>query len=310
MKMYKILALSFLYIAAMSAAVSQTTSDPTPTKINGPAWILGSQSVVTCERIGEKDNCVTVAVPKNLGKVTGILKLRPIRNSSASWWVFTTQTLAVCGVQLSTKQVACFAVDGLSAKSRPSYPVNGEQLNELVRSFEPHLPAFLAASAKVRVKLTPADEFSTMSDHCYETDECVEDMPRVIIDGNEGVGGGGGGFDEGNFGHDYSGGDGIDNIDPTTGQPYPQVFIYPPAPKWPKDITWCSMTGLFCSAPGEMTPPTPEACQRALKTCRDECTSIYDNNRNNLPGSGTDYPSRYRSCLRECMTNHNCGDNF
>ncbi len=179
--MCKILALSFLYIAAMSTAMSQTTSDPTTKKINGPAWILGSQSVVTCERIGEKDNCVTVAVPKNLGKVTGILKLRPIRNSSASWWVFTTQTLAVCGMQFSTKQVACFAIDGLSARSRPTYPTNGEELKELMRSFEPHLPAFLAAGAKVRAKLTPPDEFSTMNDHCYNSGECDEDMPRVII---------------------------------------------------------------------------------------------------------------------------------
>lgn len=211
-------------------------------------------------------------------------------------------------MQFSTKQVACFAIDGLSARSRPTYPTNGEELKELMRSFEPHLPAFLAAGAKVRAKLTPPDEFSTMNDHCYNSGECDEDMPRVIIDGNEGAGGGG--FGEIGFGHDYAGGDGVENIDPTTGQPYPQIIIFPPSPKWPKDITWCSMVGLFCSAPGEMTPPTPEACQRALKSCYDECTAIYDFDRNLLPGSGHDYASRYRVCVRQCMTNHNCGDNY
>lgn len=97
-------------------------------------------------------------------------------------------------------------------------------------------------------------------------------------------------------------------IDPETGLPIQQVFVYPPPPQWPTDLSWCSLIGIFCSSTAEITPPSPEACQRALRTCYDECTSVYVNNKENLPGGGTDYPSRYRICVRECMTNQGCQD--
>jgi RHS repeat-associated protein len=51
-----------------------------------------------------------------------------------------------------------------------------------------------------------------------------------------------------------------------------------------------------------------DRCVKALAECRMECTTIYVNNPNNLPGAGPDMPSRMRICIRQCMARNGCHD--
>lgn len=326
----KLVAACLLAYAAINSANAQTTSPPTPKKITGPNWINGTQTVAVCQPQAGAENCVIVAVPKAAGKMTGLLKIRPLRNTSASWWAFTTQTIAVCGMQMSTKKISCVPVEGVSGELLPAYPLRVSQVEELMNTLAPRKAEFLAAGRKVSLTLTPADQMSTNGDHCYDTGECVEDMPVVIIDGAGGGGGGGGG----DFGYGFEGwgaygaggggggevGDeppssgGVDDINPSTGQPYPKITIYPPPPKWPVDITWCSMIGLFCPKDpfANSTTPTPtrEQCVAAEGRCFNTCTDMYVMNPESLPGTGTNYHGRFKKCMRDCLAGTGCEHNY
>ena len=50
-------------------------------------------------------------------------------------------------------------------------------------------------------------------------------------------------------------------------------------------------------------------CEEILKGCRKICTDTYVDDRDRLPGMGTDYAGRLRRCIRECMTANGC-ENF
>lgn len=100
-------------------------------------------------------------------------------------------------------------------------------------------------------------------------------------------------------------------IDPSTGQPYPKVTIYPPPPKWPTDISWCSMVGIFCPKdPFAATTPTREQCVAAEGRCFNKCTDIYVYNPDSLPGTGTNYHGRFKRCMRECLAGTGCEHNY
>lgn len=156
-------------------------------------------------------------------------------------------------------------------------------------------------------------------------DDCDEDQSAVHTlsastaaffcddDPGEGDPGGGdpGGGDPGGLpGGGNDGGYGEANpfpteVDPTTGEQVPKVIIYPPAPRWPVDLTWCSLVGLFCSS----TPPDePDKayCDQQRRNAYNHCTSIFEIDPNKLPGSGSDMPSRYRVCVREYLDGTGC----
>ena len=317
----KVIAVCIFLYSIINIANAQSTPHLSINKITGPNWINATQTVAVCQPTIGGENCVTVTVQKAIGKMTGLLKVRPLRNTSVSWWAFTTKSLAVCGLQMTTRKNSCVPVEGLSGESLPVYPLRISQLEELMSTLVPYKAEFLMAGRKVSTALASAEEMSTDNDHCYETGECVEDMPVVIIDG----GGGGGG---GNFGYGFEGwggyGDGgseagdenpqpggVDDIDPSTGQPYPRVTIFPPPPRWPSVITWCSMVGLFCPKdPFAASKPSKAECDAARARCYTRCTDIYVANPENLPGSGTDYPSRYRKCMRECLAESGCAEDY
>jgi len=320
MNKWKILVLISAFLSIQNLPLAQTSIPRPIIEIKGPKWISGTQSVVTCKRIGDNEDCVTSKVPTAFGDMIGILRLKPIRNATTSWLAFTKKAIVVCGMQFSNKKIVCAPVNESTSDLPLYYPKTREQLVDTVKSFEQFQPSFSAAGKQVANALAPVGkkivgEVSTMSDREDGSDcgdGCDEDMPIVYVDGPSPGDSGGGGWGDSGWG-DWPGGNGgprtpPDNIDPETGLPIQQVFVYPPPPKWPTDVSWCSLTGLFCAKTTEITPPSPEACERALKICYEECTSIYVFNPEHLPGSGPDYPSRYRVCVRQCMGNHGCKD--
>jgi hypothetical protein len=47
-------------------------------------------------------------------------------------------------------------------------------------------------------------------------------------------------------------------------------------------------------------------CKAIERECKTGCTDVYEDDRNKLPGSGTNYQSRWRRCVRECMEAQGC----
>ena len=47
-------------------------------------------------------------------------------------------------------------------------------------------------------------------------------------------------------------------------------------------------------------------CKAVMRGCKNGCTDIYDDDRDSLPGTGTNYQSRWRLCVRNCMQAQGC----
>lgn len=292
-----------------SGVAAQNVKEKAASQITGPVWVSGSYGVISCLRTKNKEQCLTTSVSEEFGKIEGILRLKPLRNATTSWLVFTNKNLVICGAKVPTKQTACSPVEGFRDELRPAYPATRTDLKQIATQLSLSEPLREAGAQVSEILAAPVSNskvdgtVSTMSDgpptECEEGEgECDEDTPVIIIVGDLPGGGGGGG-----------GGGGVppEPIDPDTGLPYPQVRIYPPPPVFPKDLTWCSLVGLFCKT-YEMPPPSPEWCDDRRRECYESATDLYVNNPNALPGQGPDMPSRYRIFVRECLARHGCQD--
>lgn len=302
---FKKTAISLLFFIAQCASSAYAAEEKKFSEVTGPLWVTDTQVVIACTHNEEKEKCLTTKVEKNFGEIKGILQLKPLRNATASWIAVTNQTLVVCGVKVPTKQSACVEVDGFRSGLPIAYPKTTDDLVKLADRFTKSKDAFSAAGKQVSdilaapIKDSKGEPVYTLSED--EGPDCTvdcpdEDMPVIIIIGDSGGGGGGGGGPRPN-----------PDIDPNTGLPYPQVFVYPAPPVWPKDLSWCSLVGLFC-ATYEMPAPSQEWCYQKQQECYRQATDLYVNNREALPGSGPDYASRYRIFMRECLARVGCQD--
>jgi hypothetical protein len=52
----------------------------------------------------------------------------------------------------------------------------------------------------------------------------------------------------------------------------------------------------------------PERCKGVLNQCRQQCTDIFVDSPDSLPGTGSNMAGRLRRCIRECMQANDCGD--
>lgn len=141
-------------------------------------------------------------------------------------------------------------------------------------------------------------------------------------EGGGGIGGGGGESGGGIGGGDVGGGGACssctgyeepnpypDDIDPETGQPVPKVIIRAPAPVWPTDPSWCSLVGLYCSAPAAASGDDVEHaayCVAQELAAYNYCMNIYVTDPNHLPGSGYDMIGRFRMCVRAWLDSAGC----
>lgn len=130
--------------------------------------------------------------------------------------------------------------------------------------------------------------------------------------------GGGGGVDDGG-GDDGGGGSSDGGADAPPYNPYPgvdqnpgppqQVIVTAPLPVWPADPTWCSLVGLYCNAPiaaDDDTVGHASYCIAQELLAHDYCVNIFAVDPNQLPGSGSDYPGRYRMCVRNFLDSRGC----
>ena len=57
----------------------------------------------------------------------------------------------------------------------------------------------------------------------------------------------------------------------------------------------------WCSSDSE-----EERCQKVYEECSEDCSKIFEDNPENLPGSGRDYGARIRRCISECVKSNGC----
>jgi hypothetical protein len=47
-------------------------------------------------------------------------------------------------------------------------------------------------------------------------------------------------------------------------------------------------------------------CKAVERGCKEGCTGVFEDDPDKLPGAGSQYQSRWRRCVRECMQSQNC----
>jgi hypothetical protein len=49
-------------------------------------------------------------------------------------------------------------------------------------------------------------------------------------------------------------------------------------------------------------------CKKVLESCRSQCSDVFVDDPNKLPGSGSDMFGRIRRCIRECAAKNGCNN--
>jgi RHS repeat-associated protein len=95
--------------------------------------------------------------------------------------------------------------------------------------------------------------------------------------------------------------------------------VLPPRLPTPDLRSLCLIQPLLCLLPSPFNPltsgrtcreQTPDDCRVVAEKCRRDCTDVFVDDPNALPGSGRNFGIRLQRCIRECLDANGCGGYF
>ncbi|WP_256077452.1 hypothetical protein [Massilia sp. YIM B04103] len=295
---------------------------------------LNNSAVTVCNR--EINQCSTVSLPPSAGAVRQLLQGKFITHAQISWITISRKKAHVCALQKEGDSLAVcvqVATDVSKIKIETSPHISGgirwvftprtadvatEEVGykfimalEKANAYFAGLSKSGGASHRSLMRLSASSVCLPKDDGDNADTACAGDDDEDNRDD-----------DNDRSDNDNESGEGQGGMEPPIALPLPPglppvIITRPPSPPKPQDPDIppdrltpsqpnpCSLFGIGCPIPKD--PPRPAAeCQSVYRGCQQSCAKIYADNPDWLPGSGSDYASRMRVCIRDCMRSGGC----
>jgi len=96
-------------------------------------------------------------------------------------------------------------------------------------------------------------------------------------------------------------------------QSYPPGYLYPPDtifwPGSPSNVRFVKQCMQFFKntiGSSDDDDRKEDRCKAIIRSCFEDCKKVYDEDLENLPGSGNNYQPRLVRCVRDCAAEHGC----